>query len=147
LTWAAIGLATVVAAAAALAVVLRQRFVAVRIEGSSMEPTMRAGERVLVRRARIDRVGRGQVVVLAFPSDAFSDIGNPPWLIKRVAALPGDPVPREAVPALRHATDPHVPAGCLVLLGDNAAGSYDSRKAGYFSSDTLLGIVVRTLRA
>lgn len=139
MTWLAASVAVVLLALPL--VLLRLRFVAVRIEGSSMEPSLRAGDRVLVRRAPADQIRRGQVVVLRFPSHAPKDIGNPPWLIKRVAALPGDPVPHW-VPV----PDSYVPYGHLVLLGDNTTSSYDSRRAGYFAADTLLGIVVRTLR-
>lgn len=143
--WAIIGAPLAISGAAL--VVLRRRFVSVLIYGNSMEPTLRPGQRVLVRRTGADRVRRGQVVVLANPTGAPPEAGSPPWLIKRVAAVPGDPVPRETVPALRYVTEPRVPAGRLVLLGDNHAASYDSRRAGYFTADTVLGIVVRTLRA
>ena len=33
----------------------------------------------------------------------------------------------------------------LVLLGDNPASGYDSRRAGYFDASTMLGVAVRTL--
>jgi signal peptidase I len=124
---------------------LRRRYVTVRVEGPSMEPTLRAGRWVLVQRTRIDQVRRGQVVVLAFPRPAHLAADNPKWMIKRVTAVPGDPVPRSQVPALRNVTDAHVPPGQLVLLGDNSPHSYDSRRAGYFAADRLLGVVVRTM--
>jgi signal peptidase I len=132
----AIGLASVVA----VVLVLRHRFVSVLVEGDSMAPTLRAGQRVLVRRTRAAH--RGQVIVLASPLGT----GSPPWLIKRVAAAPGDPVPRDTVPALRDASERWVPTDQLVLLGDNPAASYDSRRAGYFTAGTVLGVVVRVPR-
>lgn len=64
------------------------------------------------------------------------------WLIKRVAAAPGDPVPRPTVPALAHTADGRVHPGRLVLLGDNAAGSFDSRQLGSFPADRVLGVVI-----
>lgn len=149
--WAIIG--TMLTVCVAGLAVLRRRYVSVLIEGTSMEPTLHAGQRVLVRRTCAQRLRRGQVVVLANPTDTPPEAGtppgtgNPPWLIKRILAVPGEPVPRETVQALRHVTERRVPAGRLVLLGDNQAASYDSRRAGYFPTDTLLGIVVRTLHA
>ena len=38
-----------------------------------------------------------------------------------------------------------VPPDLLVLFGDNAAASYDSRQVGYFPADRLLGVAVRRL--
>jgi signal peptidase I len=129
------------ASAAVLAVVLlRRRFISVQVVGTSMEPTLSAGDRILVRRAGLERVQLGQIVVVANPSPVT---GDPAWLVKRVAALPGDAVPRDGVPALREAPEDVVPAGQLVLLGDNQAASYDSRVAGYFEAATLLGVAVR----
>lgn len=69
--------------------------------------------------------------------------GDPPWLIKRAVAVPGDMVPR--VPALAGAEESVVPAGSLVVLGDNPRVGFDSRQAGYFRADTLLGVVVRRM--
>jgi signal peptidase I len=68
------------------------------------------------------------------------------WMVKRAVALPGDPVPRETVPALRDVPEPVVPQGCLVVVGDNTGHSHDSRGAGYFPAATLLGVVIRQLR-
>lgn len=133
----------VVGLAGGLAAFVRSRYVAVLVHGCSMEPALRAGDRVLVRRRRVDQVRRGQIVVLAH-AGAFAD--DPPWLVKRVAAAPGDPVPRAEAEALREVPEDEVPRRRLVLLGDNRAASFDSRSAGYFDADALLGIVIRTLR-
>jgi signal peptidase I len=140
MTWTVVVMAAA-AVVAAPVIVLRRRFVAVTVTGNSMEPSLSPGARVLVRRVPAQQVQRGQIVVLRFPSGAPPDVGNPPWLIKRVAAVPGDPVPA-SVPE----NDTLVPSGRLVLLGDNTASSYDSRRAGYFTADTLLGVVVRSMR-
>jgi signal peptidase I len=59
-------------------------------------------------------------------------------VVKRVAAVPGDPVPAGiAVP------DARVPAGQLILLGDNPAESADSRQYGYAPEDEVIGVVLR----
>ncbi|MFI0793624.1 S26 family signal peptidase [Micromonospora rubida] len=70
---------------------------------------------------------------------------NGPFVIKRVRALPGDPVPGPDVPALRAVPESVVPSGRLVLLGDNATASHDSRARGYYSADRLVGRVVRRM--
>jgi signal peptidase I len=128
-------LAVLAFALGATTLLLRTGYVAVRVDGVSMEPTLRPGDRVLVRRMRPHRLRRGQVVVFAHPG------GDTPYLVKRAVALPGDPVP--PLPGLAGS---RVPAGSLVVLGDNPHASFDSRQAGYFAADTLLGVVVRRLR-
>ena len=55
------------------------------------------------------------------------------------------PVPRESVPALAAAGEDRVPPDRLVLLGDNADASLDSRHYGYFPTDRVLGTVLRPL--
>ncbi|GAA2884669.1 S26 family signal peptidase [Streptosporangium fragile] len=134
---------TGLASLATLAIGFRMRrcFLVVTVRGVSMEPTYREGERVLVRRASLAAVRPGQVVVVADPV--------PPgrWIIKRAAAVPGDPVPEEVAAAVRAAPGARVPAGHLVLLGDNPAASADSRRFGYVSGGRLLGVVSRRLNA
>jgi signal peptidase I len=140
-TWLAV-LSIVLVAAAATVAVLRRRFVSVDVFGTSMEPTLRPGQRVLVRRVPLARVFRGQLVVIAPPADLPNRDGNPPWLVKRAVALPGDPIPTGVTVAAR---DNRVPAGHLAVLGDNPTRSFDSRAAGLFPAEALLGVVVRVL--
>jgi signal peptidase I len=66
-------------------------------------------------------------------------------MIKRLAALPGDPTPAPMFSAPAHGAEPVVPAGKLVVLGDNAARSLDSRVLGYIAAERVLGIMIRTL--
>ena len=122
------------------------RWVAVTVTGNSMTPTYSDGDRVLVRRSPLERLTVGAVVVTSWPTLHESYRGGPdrPWLIKRVAALPGDPVPEPVSAATDGQT--HVPPGHLVLLGDNTDGSLDSRTFGCVSGDLVLGAVVRRLR-
>ena len=143
-------LAVAVVAATALAAgvaTVRRRLVVVRVHGISMEPTLRDGQRVVVRRAGLDAVRTGQLVVfasLAGRPDGEPVPGDPPWMVKRAVAVPGDPVPPELI-AHRHGGEARVPAGRLVALGDNRSASFDSRRAGYVDGATLLGVVSRVL--
>jgi signal peptidase I len=112
---------------------LRRAWLVVTVVGSSMQPTLRPGDRVLVRRAP-RRIRVGQIVVHAM---------EPQLVIKRVAAVPGDPVPTGlAIPP-----GDRVPRGRLVLLGDNPDHSLDSRALGYYDRADLVGVVVRPLSA
>lgn len=113
-----------------------------------MEPTFHQGDRVAVRRTPGFTVSSGDVVVIE-RRDGFPDQHRRParvrdgrrWMIKRVGAVAGEPVP-DGIPVI----DAVVPAGKLVLLGDNAEASFDSRMIGYFSTDLVLGGVVRRMR-
>lgn len=131
--------AVVVIAAVAWLVTLRRRLIVVTVRGVSMEPTYTSGDRLLVRRARLDRVRTGQVVVV---QGGAGTPGDPTAgrLVKRAVAVPGDPVP------------PHIPVpgtvvpdGNLLVLGDNPARSNDSRRLGYIPEDALIGVVLRPI--
>jgi len=134
---AGVGLAAATAGVIALAA-LRRRWVVVTVEGESMAPTYADGDRVLVRRVGADAVRAGQVVVVERPEVRRC-------VIKRAVAVPGDPVPVDRVPLLGSGPERRVPEGMLVLLGDNAEDSYDSRRAGYFPAARLVGVVARRL--
>ncbi|MEV0196002.1 S26 family signal peptidase [Nonomuraea sp. NPDC050691] len=140
---AVLGLTVALAVALAVVVGVRRRYLVVTVEGESMLPTYRPGERVLVRRARAGALRAGQVVVLSDLVPAGGAELRLRWIIKRVAALPGDPIPRDTVPALRAAPGTLVPAGHLVVLGDNPDRSHDSRHSGYLTTDRLYGVVLR----
>ncbi len=147
-----LGGALVVLAGSALAVAsLRHRYVYARITSGSMAPTYRPGERVLVRRVAAGRVRAGDVVVICRPVTASGLPARSPtgrladgdWVVKRVVAVPGDPVPRDRFPALRHVGHDVVPPGRLVVLGDAGERSQDSKQLGYFRFVDLLGVVPR----
>ncbi|GAA2766534.1 S26 family signal peptidase [Streptomyces paradoxus] len=138
----------------AIAALLGGRLVAVTVRGASMEPAYRDGDRVLVLRRR-KALTAGQVVVVERP-DGVMRWASPPlppgsggttfrtrqWMIKRVAAAPGDPVPADVLPTWARGTQLRVPPDSLVLLGDNADFSIDSRTVGYFPVARVLGPVL-----
>jgi signal peptidase I len=138
---------------------LRRQLAVVTVSGPSMRPAFQPGDRVLVRRARLGRLRPGSAVLLERPDECRGWITpRPRWpgrsrvlMIKRVAALPGDPVPDLTHPAQAFSRQPpaspghQVPDGTFVVLGDNPGGSYDSRVFGYCPAERLLGVVVCTL--
>jgi signal peptidase I len=123
-------------------------FLVTTVDGSSMEPTLRSGDRLLVRRTKRARVG--QVVVFEYPDflKAKAPAASRPglFLIKRAVAGPGDRVPADwGWPDLCHIGGQVVPPGTFVVLGDNRESSFDSRQDGFISRDRLLGVVIRPL--
>jgi signal peptidase I len=131
--------------------IARRQITIVSVTGQSMEPTLAAGDRVIVRRTRLGSVRAGQLVVFEAPTnDSGGWTSEPPgrdlsrfWLIKRAAAVPGSPVPDGLPDSV--AGDTTVPEGKLVVLGDNPATSIDSRRLGYIPGERLLGIVIGSL--
>ncbi|MDA1360783.1 S26 family signal peptidase [Glycomyces luteolus] len=114
---------------------LRRRWALVKVEGVSMEPTLRDGHEVLAKRTR--RIATGDIVVVAAPDP---DLGwsetkraKAPWWIKRVAAGPGEPMPGTGEP---------VPPGHYFLLSDNPAGE-DSRRHGPCPAAAVFGTMIR----
>jgi len=145
------GLTVVVVVVLVLLVVLRRRYVVARVWGHSMSPTFHDGERVVATRRRHYRVG--DVIVFRPRSDASLSgvrVAEPPargeapdvaatdvvWRIKRIAAVAGDPVP-----AWLETDHPVVPAGRVVVVGDNTGHSADSRQLGYIDIAGVAGAV------
>ena len=125
---------------------LRRTWLVVDVIGESMAPTFMDGDRVLVRRVRVGALRVGDVVVFGGPLHDDDrpppELGRPVMVVKRVAALPGDPMP-DSVPAEDGGTT--VPPARLVLLGDNADRSMDSRVWGPVPLDGVRGAVVRRI--
>lgn len=139
----------------------------VRVPSHSMEPTLRPGDRVLLRRTQLSRddlrrtLRRGDIVVFESPTSSRT------LLIKRVVALPGetielhhgilaiddtmivtenwlDDAPRADV------LDADVPATKLgrrelYVLGDNRADSVDSRTFGPIDIGDVRGVATRII--
>lgn len=158
MTRTAIAAAATIAGAATLVAWLRHHFVVIDVYGPSMQPTLYAGDRVLVRRRPLRRIRAGDVVVIEnlgpsrtsrHPAAAASgrrNLSGHAWIIKRAVAVPGDPVPASVAAAVSEATGAPVPDGYLIVLGDNATHSIDSRHYGYLSGRGVLGAVVRQRR-
>lgn len=122
----------------------RSSFVIVTVEGTSMTPTLSPGDQVVVKRRRISEIRRRDIVVIQPPKihdGRYESLDEKQWNIKRVAALPGDPVP-DGIPGAQELTQ--VPQESMVVFGDNH-DSIDSRHRGFFPTEHVLGVVIRRL--
>ncbi|MFE5797966.1 S26 family signal peptidase [Streptomyces sp. NPDC056503] len=138
-----------VTAGLALLLVLLRRFLSrLRINGPSMMPALRDGQRVLVLRSGPARLRTGRIVVVAPPEGLVrprrgaDPAARPPLVVKRVAALAGEPVPPEVCAAAGVAEGSLVPPGRVALLGDNPAFSTDSRFWGLLPVSSVVGVVL-----
>lgn len=138
---------------AALFLVINALSARVRVDGSSMLPTLHNGEFVLVNRIayRFEPPQRGDIVVFHYPPDPSQD------LIKRVIGLPGEEVtiqdgvvrvngeplvePYISEPPL-YAGTWLVPEGHLFVLGDNRNDSSDSHSWGMLPYENIVGKAV-----
>lgn len=128
-----IALATlvVVGALAAAGLIARRRWMVVTVRGHSMTPTLRSGERLVVRRwTRGATPAVGDVLV--FLPDELG------YRIKRVAGVAGDPVPAW----LGRDAGARIPAGHVIVRGDNPR-SEGSRELGYIP----IGAIIARHRA
>lgn len=153
MTWLGVVIVSFFTGVVCAAVGLRRWLFVVNVRGRSMQPSLSDGDRLLARRATLVGIRRGDVVVLERPDDDLR-WSRPPvrrapgaarLLIKRVAAVPGDPAPLQAAPVLAHRAERLVPPGHLVAFGDNVHRSLDSKQIGYFPEDRLLGVVLRSI--
>jgi signal peptidase I len=125
----------------------------VRVDGTSMVPTLQDGEFVLVNKLsyKLGEVSRGDIIVFHFPLNPEED------LIKRVIGLPGDVVRVQdghvfvnnimlnetyIADAPNYASDWQVPEGNFFVLGDNRNNSSDSHSWGLLPRDKIVGKAV-----
>lgn len=144
----------VLAAIALLILILRLTFFhTVRIEGSSMENTLRSGDIALVTRMT-GEPQRGDIVECRFP-------GRSGTYVKRLIGLPGEHI--EIKNGISYIDGAAIPEPWLtsypdaysislgedeyLVLGDNRAESYDSREAdmGPISREDMIGRVLFVL--
>ncbi|MBR7831834.1 hypothetical protein KDL01_01095 [Actinospica durhamensis] len=107
---------------------LRSRYGVVVVRGPSMAPTYVSGDRVLIRHLRGAQVRVGDVVLLRVPGEDATAAEDGVLVIKRVVQT-GD--------------GSSVPAGSVVVHGDNRRQSVDSRVWGPVNAERLLAKVVR----
>ena len=122
----------------------------IRVDGSSMEPSLHNGEFVIVNKIgyRFSAPGRGDIIVFHFPRDPVQEY------IKRIIGLPGDQIHIEngavfvngvkldepyieAPPA--YSGNWTVPEGHLFVLGDNRNNSSDSHNWGMVPMEYVVG--------
>jgi len=122
----------------------------VRVDGTSMMPTLQDGEFVLVNRIayRFGDVQRADIIVFHYPQAPEEE------LIKRVIGLPGDEIRiqdgRVTVNGVQleevyiasppeYAGSWNVPDGYLFVLGDNRNNSSDSHQWGMLPIGNVVG--------
>jgi len=117
-------------------------FQVVAVDGDSMMPTLHSGQIVLAQR-RVGAPRKGDIVLLRRDKDT---------LVKRVSYLPNQTLDTLDRPLFVRCadyfeTDPkarslRVPAGRIVVMGDNRANSDDSRRFGPIKLGDIVGRVV-----
>jgi signal peptidase I len=118
---------------------LRRRFVAIRVIGSSMNPTLRDGQRLIARRCNGSTLRAGQIAVFRVASEWA--IGSPPLRVKRIAAEPGEIVPKALQATEVTARHPDiVPRGCFAVAGD-APRSQGTRELGFVRFADVVAVV------
>lgn len=142
-----LALVLVVTAVVVTLVVLSNDTIRLKVPGAGMEPTIQAGQTVSATKvaAGTYRPKRGDIVVFNAPAEWLAGKGDQ-QLIKRVIGLPGErlvccdpqarwvidgtPLTETYVKPSSEAPTPFdvlVPEGRLWVMGDNRAGSGDSR--------------------
>ncbi len=122
----------------------------IRVDGFSMEPTLKTGEFVIVNKLayKFNLPDRGDVIVFHYPRDPQQEY------IKRVIGLPGDTITisngqvlvnGQAIDEPYIAAEPAyesqwtVPEDSLFVLGDNRNNSSDSHSWGPVPMEKVIG--------
>jgi len=149
----------VIVAAAVLSLLLRAFVIQTfYVPSSSMYPTLREGDRILVLKIGYS-LQRGEIVVFEHPKNDLEPPLNED-LVKRIVGLPGEtissrgntvyidgkPLSEPYLPkgsVLGQPIAPQtIPAGYYFMLGDNRSNSYDSRDWGPIAGSTIIGRVL-----
>lgn len=122
----------------------------IRVDGSSMEPTLHNGQLILVNRLayKLGEPERGDVIVFYFPRDPEQEY------IKRLIGKPGDTVSIQNGQVLVNdlpLSEPYIsaspmyqgewviPEGQYFVLGDNRNNSSDSHQWGMVPAEYVIG--------
>ncbi len=145
-------------------------FQAFYIPSESMKPTLNVGDRVLVNKVsyQLHDVNRGDIVVFETPPKAKDADGEIKDLVKRVIALPGESfsthggsvyingrplkepyllqgvqtcAPNTGTGSCGDIAATKIPAGDILVLGDNRPASKDSRFFGPITESSIVGRV------
>ena len=137
-----------------IAVFLRMTFTIVKVDGSSMKPTLEHNDFMLVKK---EKPRRFDIVVL---NERETDGGPSKKIVKRVIGLPNDHITvidgvlyinnskyeehylsKENIIQFKLVNfDIIVPEGHIFVLGDNRDVSKDSRAVGSFKESALVGV-------
>jgi signal peptidase I len=138
--WTVVGVACLMCALGLAA--LRRTWMWIVVRGNSMAPTIKDGDRLLVRRKAAARCRNGELVVFRPPARAIAaPDGDPELRVKRVVARPGDAIPPDLAHVLAAGPGGRVPPGALAVRGDNPV-SQDSRHFGYVWFGDVVGVVL-----
>jgi signal peptidase I len=131
----------------------RKHWMVVTVEGNSMAPTLRHGQKVLARRVRCiagDRqpFRRPDIVVFRLSAALIEKFGaqDLPLRVKRIAAVSGDPVPEWARLESWTCGSSDVPPNKLIVLGDNPR-SQGSRELGFIDIEDIVAVVRAPMRS
>ncbi|WP_352400295.1 signal peptidase I [Anaerotignum sp.] len=145
----------VILRAAVILIILFFFFWPVRLEGSSMDPTLNDGDIVCMSRfyANMGMYEKGDIVVFR-----YNDHGRKKTVLKRVIATEGDHIrflddgsvavngevlQEDYIDSLTNGiVDMTIPPKTVFVLGDNRDLSFDSRHMGVISCDDLQGKVI-----
>jgi signal peptidase I len=118
----------------------------VKVEGTSMMPSLQDQERIFVNKFvyRLEAISRGDIVVFRYPRDTSKSY------IKRVIGVAGDvngePLDEDYVPSMytdsRSFPEIVVPDDCYFVLGDHRSMSNDSRDFGPVNQSFIYGKAV-----